>query len=193
MSPERIINASYTSSSDIWSFGVSLLYMATGSLPYNLYSAAHPTVHTGMWGLVKAIADSPPPVLPAAIADRFSAECHHFLACCLRKQADERWDCERLLQHPWLVTAEQQWRLHTATAASPLTAILPSDMTDCEAIIDSLLTSHYSNNKSSSSSNVYRQSLFEMARFAKIGCELGIPASDVQQVFELKYQARLIA
>merc|ERR1711988_983253 len=60
MSPERILNKKYSYTSDIWSFGLVLIYLATGRYPYPKSESYIEMVQT--------ILESPPPKLPAGYA-----------------------------------------------------------------------------------------------------------------------------
>lgn len=179
MSPERVTNDAYSAPSDIWSFGVSLLYLATGHLPYSTAS------DNGYFGLVKAIRDLPSPtLLPSA---PFSDLCRDFISKCLAKSPEQRWSGPQLLAHPWLINADQEWLQHvrqTNGKCNPFTTVRYStDLTDLEAICSAVLQQYYPVNN-------YRRSLFELSRFQKISHELGIAPNEVQQVFEKKYAAK---
>jgi serine/threonine protein kinase len=64
MAPERINSQSYSFSSDVWAFALSVLTVAMGHFPYDEAS--------GYWGLVRAIANEPSPNVKAV--DGFSSE-----------------------------------------------------------------------------------------------------------------------
>eukprot|EP00808_Paulinella_micropora_P009829 g5461.t1 len=96
MSPERICSQQYSYSADIWSLGMSLITLATGSYPLS-------TNH-GYWGLVTALSNHPPPTLP----ERFSPEFRDFVRCCLIKKPHLRWPATRLLAHPFVMQALPQ-------------------------------------------------------------------------------------
>lgn len=95
MSPERIQGHAYSYDSDIWSFGLTLLELATASFPY-------PHERNGkrlsFWDLLDAIVESPPPTPPAT----FSAQFHDFIGACLRKEPSERSSSTQLLSHSLL-------------------------------------------------------------------------------------------
>jgi serine/threonine protein kinase len=91
MSPERISGEEYSYASDIWSFGLSILAVAIGKYPMN--------TEGGYWGLLHNLRDEPSPKLPE---DEFSPEFCEFIDLTLCKDPKERWDCESLLNHPFL-------------------------------------------------------------------------------------------
>jgi serine/threonine protein kinase len=87
MSPERIGgNSTYSYSADIWSFGLTVMAVALGKHPYDSSisssSISGSSEQDSYWGLVQAIHDNEPPVLPS---DSFSHEFCDFIAQCLQK------------------------------------------------------------------------------------------------------------
>jgi serine/threonine protein kinase len=103
MAPERIDGRDYTVTSDVWSFGLTLLTVALGKLPIEQGG--------GYWGILHSIRDSPPPAVPTD-AD-FSPEFRDFIAQCLKHNPDERPSCVDLLQHDFIT----KWE--TAEVAEP--------------------------------------------------------------------------
>ncbi|KAJ2702326.1 MAP kinase kinase Wis1 [Coemansia sp. IMI 203386] len=103
MAPERIIGNGggpdgYTIQSDVWSLGLTIIEVAMGRYPYDN------TGFTNIFDQLNAIVNGEPPALPA---DRYSQSACNFVANCLIKKADERPVYQDLLQHPWLIEAEQ--------------------------------------------------------------------------------------
>lgn len=102
MAPERIATTTggpegYTIQSDVWSLGLTIIEVATGRYPYdqsfrNVFEQLNTIVH------------GEPPRLPA---DRYSPLACDFVARCLVKDHNQRPVYQELLQHPWLVKAEQ--------------------------------------------------------------------------------------
>lgn len=90
MSPERLEGLNYGFSADIWSFGMVLMVLATGKLPFN-----H---DEGYWKLLDSIKKENILLLPT----EFSAVFQDFMDKCLVKRPEERWDCEKLLKHPFI-------------------------------------------------------------------------------------------
>jgi serine/threonine protein kinase len=87
MSPERIGgNSTYSYSADIWSFGLTVMAVALGTHPYDSNSTSNNSNSSeqqdSYWGLVQAIHDNEPPVLPG---DSFSHDFCDFIAQCLQK------------------------------------------------------------------------------------------------------------
>jgi len=105
MSPERITAGPYSYDSDVWSLGITLLELATGSFPY----APNPRPQRlGFWDLLDFIVESPPPVPPPSSSPHF----HSFCVACLQKAPEQRASSFDLLQHPLLSS-----RSECATAA----------------------------------------------------------------------------
>ena len=95
MSPERIQGSAYSYDSDVWSLGITLLELATGSFPY-------PPERNGrrlsFWDLLDAIVESPPPTPPT----HFSSFFHDFAIACLHKEPASRASSSLLLEHSLL-------------------------------------------------------------------------------------------
>lgn len=172
MSPERVTNERYGPVADIWSMGISLYQLATGSVPY---SAAN-----GYWGIVKSIRDDPAPVLPDD--GEWSKEFRHLIQCCCIKDPTQRWTAEQLLSHPFLLHAEQNWQQYGGEDAHPTLQLQQDDYNDLVAVVDVLLDKFYSNGE------VYnKKALFQLSRLERIAHELGMTLQQVQQVFEKRY------
>ncbi|KRY14118.1 Dual specificity mitogen-activated protein kinase kinase 7, partial [Trichinella patagoniensis] len=97
MAPERIdppdpLNANYDIRADVWSLGVSLVELATGSFPYRNCSADFEL-------LTRIIQDEPPLLKPA---DGFSVPFCDFIAACLTKNYKFRPKYAQLLEHPFI-------------------------------------------------------------------------------------------
>lgn len=94
MSPERIDGKEYGFPSDVWAFGLSLVTIALGKIPFE--------TEGGYWTVLKNIRDGPSPSLPA---ERFSSELRDFINLCMKKNPDERATCKELLMHSFLSKA----------------------------------------------------------------------------------------
>jgi len=97
MSPERITGGSYSFSSDIWSFGLTMLAVAKGRFPIE-----ENAIKGGYWGMIKAICDESPPEPGAEFSPLFAS----FISRCLQKKPGDRGTIEELLQHEWLLQAD---------------------------------------------------------------------------------------
>lgn len=101
MAPERIDPQTgkhgYDIRSDVWSFGITMIEISTGTFPY----AASPTPFEQLKQVVK----DPPPKLPPG---QFTPEYEDFIAQCLKKSVAERSTYRDLLSHPFLKRAETQ-------------------------------------------------------------------------------------
>eukprot|EP00981_Chlorochromonas_danica_P013275 scaffold6042_cov247-Ochromonas_danica.AAC.20 len=79
MAPEVIKQSGYGRSSDIWSFGATVIEMATGKPPWSEYA-------NNLAALFHvATTNDPPPIPP-----HLSVECGDFLRCCLLIEPDKR-------------------------------------------------------------------------------------------------------
>lgn len=96
MAPERIDPqgnpSQYDIRSDVWSLGISLIEMATGTFPY-------PQWGTPFEQLKQVVADDPPR-LPSN--GQFSPEFQDFIVKCLQKKYIDRWNYSQLLEHEFL-------------------------------------------------------------------------------------------
>lgn len=100
MAPERIKHIgddSYSVQSDIWSLGLSILEIAKGCYPYP------PETFNNVFSQLSAIVDGEPPKLP----DKFSEDAKDFVAQCLNKNPHQRPTYSQLLDHKWLVSANE--------------------------------------------------------------------------------------
>lgn len=86
MAPEVIKQSGYGRSSDIWSFGATVIEMATGKPPWSEYS-------NNLAALFHVATTSEPPPIPAQL----SADGVDFLKCCLVIDADKRSTASALL------------------------------------------------------------------------------------------------
>uniref|UniRef100_A0A1I8FJP5 mitogen-activated protein kinase kinase n=1 Tax=Macrostomum lignano TaxID=282301 RepID=A0A1I8FJP5_9PLAT len=85
----------FTTASDVWSLGISLLELASGAHPYGSWK--------NPFHQVQHLTEDPPPSLSAeAAAGRFPQELNDFLSCCLAKEAKDRWRLPQLLEHPYV-------------------------------------------------------------------------------------------
>jgi len=98
MAPERIHSdaSTYTVQSDVWSLGLSMLEIGTGKYPYPIPDKNE---RVSLFAQLSAIVQGDPPSLPE---DKFSAECHDFVAQCLNKNPQNRSTYAQLLEHPFL-------------------------------------------------------------------------------------------
>ncbi|WFD43107.1 mitogen-activated protein kinase kinase [Malassezia psittaci] len=121
MAPERIKSdprnkeMTYTTASDVWSLGLSLVEVAKGSYPYP------PETFTNVFAQLQAIVDGEPPELPYPTSEpiivtsaqgvptelelgtcTYGDEARDFIAQCLRKIPEQRPTYTELLDHPFL-------------------------------------------------------------------------------------------
>ncbi|XP_023236292.1 dual specificity mitogen-activated protein kinase kinase 6-like isoform X2 [Centruroides sculpturatus] len=96
MAPERINperNAQgYDIRSDVWSLGITLIELASGTFPYDTWK-------TPFEQLKQVVKDDPPRLAPG----KFSSEFEDFICQCLQKDCSNRPNYVQLLQHPFIV------------------------------------------------------------------------------------------
>ncbi|KAG5502933.1 hypothetical protein JKF63_04706 [Porcisia hertigi] len=90
----------YTTSADIWSVGVTVYEMITGTKPFGA-DLCNPSAV--LFRIANCAAS--PPQLPASV--HVSAELHNFLDLCFVYDKDLRATAEELLSHPWLQSARK--------------------------------------------------------------------------------------
>ena len=122
MSPERILGGAYAYDSDVWSFGITILELATLRFPYPPAPPAAPQQRLGFWDLLDCIVESPPPAPPATAAAPLAS----LVTACLQKQPAARASSSALLQHPF-VAAHAARPLDAGAWARGVLAKLPAD------------------------------------------------------------------
>ena len=100
MSPERMMGEKYSYKSDIWSFGLTILFCIYGCFPYNLENKKMSLIDMHI-----AIVEDEVPTLPELDKNgkEFSMEFKSFVQACLYKDQHKRWKASDLLMHPFLV------------------------------------------------------------------------------------------
>lgn len=100
MAPERIDpprnRTGYDIKSDVWSFGITLLEIASGRYPYNHARS--------FFEQLKSICTDDPPRLPTG---RFSPDFEQFIDLCLKKDYQERPKYDALLEHSFIENNQQ--------------------------------------------------------------------------------------
>jgi serine/threonine protein kinase len=92
MAPEVIASDPYNSKADVWSLGITVIEMVDGKPPLAEVLPFRALIQ---------IPSKPPPTLRHP--ENSSPELNDFIAKCLAKVPEERWDCARLLTHPFIV------------------------------------------------------------------------------------------
>jgi len=100
MSPERMMGKMYSYKSDIWSFGLTILFCVYGCFPYNRENKAMSLIDMHI-----AIVEEEVPTLPETDKNgkEFSMEFKSFVQACLYKDQNKRWKASDLLMHPFLI------------------------------------------------------------------------------------------
>lgn len=92
MSPERVMGEGYTFSSDIWSLGLCVCELATGTYPYGKVP--------NFLALYGCLCQQPAPRLPE---ERFSKPLCNFVERQLQKEPERRATAIQLQAHPWIL------------------------------------------------------------------------------------------
>ena len=90
LSPERLKSDQYSYKSDIWSMGLSLIFIVTGALPVQC---------SDYWQMLDLLSKSPPKLERGGA---HSDELCDFIDECLRLNEDERASAGQLLDHPFI-------------------------------------------------------------------------------------------
>ena len=101
MSPERVRGESHDTSSDIWSFGLTLYELLTGTFPYKITDS---TESMGFFKVMDSIVNMPSPSLEKS---RFSEEACDFVKLCLNKDPSKRPTATSLLEHPFMAQVKE--------------------------------------------------------------------------------------
>eukprot|EP00743_Colponemidia_sp_Colp-15_P011250 GILK01012522.1.p1 GENE.GILK01012522.1~~GILK01012522.1.p1 ORF type:complete len:897 (+),score=116.50 GILK01012522.1:95-2785(+) len=91
MSPERLSGQPYSTASDIWSLGLSLLTCALGKFPL--------PVDGNYFGLLQAVQSNS----IRQNLQKFSPEFTSFIDACLCQDPADRFTADQLLVHPWIL------------------------------------------------------------------------------------------
>ena len=97
MSPERMEGEKYSAKGDVWSLGLVIVEMMTGSFPY-------PETR-GFLEMLEQIKDNESPNVPDN--GLFSRDLQDFILRCLQKDPRDRYSEVQLLSHPWILRYSQ--------------------------------------------------------------------------------------
>jgi len=92
MSPERVKDESYTTSTDIWSLGILLIRYSTNCIPYSA---------TSHWELAEKITKGE---ISMVGVENLSLDLRAFISQCIQQQPNQRASAQDLLQHPFIQT-----------------------------------------------------------------------------------------
>lgn len=104
MAPERIDPQrarGYDVRSDVWSLGITLIELATGSFPYPKWNSVFEQ-------LTQVVQGDPPQLNPSENGNCFTQEFVNFVNTCLIKDETQRPKYNRLLEHPFILRSEQE-------------------------------------------------------------------------------------
>lgn len=93
MAPEVVKETGYGRRSDIWSFGCTILEMATGKLPWSHYLFDNPVAV-----LMKIATSDEIPLIPETLSEDLKS----FLSLCLQRDPTKRPHAQDLIIHPFL-------------------------------------------------------------------------------------------
>lgn len=93
MAPEVVKETGYGRRSDIWSFGCTILEMATGKVPWSHYQFENPVAV-----LMKIALSEEIPLIPDSLSDELKS----FLRLCLQRDPKKRPHAQDLINHPFL-------------------------------------------------------------------------------------------
>ncbi|KAG9146560.1 hypothetical protein Leryth_022824 [Lithospermum erythrorhizon] len=96
MAPEVVRGEYQGPESDVWSLGCTVIEMITGKPPWQMGGAAADM-------LCRIGCSAEVPVVPARLSDIGK----DFLDKCLKREYNERWSCDQLLKHPFLLPCAQ--------------------------------------------------------------------------------------
>ncbi|XP_063961609.1 dual specificity mitogen-activated protein kinase kinase 6-like [Lytechinus pictus] len=113
MAPERInpdnSGKGYDVKSDVWSFGITMVEIATNTYPYEKWH--------DMFQQLRQVVQGEAPTLPE---DRFSGEIRDFIIKCLKKECTERPSYTRLLDHEFIKKHVEVGDQDVATFIAPI-------------------------------------------------------------------------
>ena len=112
MAPEVIEMSGWSSSSDIWSVGCTIIELLTSYPPYFDLQP--------MPALFRIVQDDLP-----KLPENCSPGCEDFLHQCFRKDATLRPDARTLLNHPWIRNAKKKGRQHKLPSGRKRSQTLP--------------------------------------------------------------------
>ena len=167
LSPERITGDTYTTKSDVWSTGISIVYLVKGKL----------SMPTEYWSLLSIVNSAAPSL---TVADGASELLCDFIRCCLQKDPADRWSADQLLAHPWMTAdelpssgADKGWPVHDSV--SPDTAEL-------DKIVDAVVAHLYRDAS-------YTGSAEDLERATQLARQLGCDVSIVDDAFRARFAA----
>jgi serine/threonine protein kinase len=163
LAPERITGDKFGYVSDVWSIGISIIYMALGRLD----------LPKDYWGLLNVLNKEAPRL---ETKQGFSAEMCEFVDYCLKKDPAERWSAEKLLQHQWLRSVDIDPR-HQTHESWPFSVSTPPDEFELDILVDAVISRYYPQ------PDLFRHSIMDQARFQEIATQLGCHLKPVAEAF----------
>ena len=165
LSPERITGDAYTSKSDVWSTGISVVYLVKGKL----------SMPTEYWSLLSIVNSAAPSLTTADGASELLCD---FVRCCLQKDPADRWSAEQLLAHPWMTSDE----LPSAggDAGWPVHDSIAPDAAEMDKIVDAVIAHHYKDAP-------YTGAAEDVERAAQLARQLGCDESLVDEAFLARF------
>ena len=165
LSPERITGDTYTTKSDVWSTGISLVYLVKGKL----------SMPTEYWSLL-SIVNSAAPSLTAA--DGASELLCDFVRCCLQKDPADRWSADQLLAHPWMTADELPST--DANGGWPIYDSIAPDAAELDKIVNAVVAHYYQDAS-------YTGTKEDVDRAGQLARQLGCDVAIVDEAFLARF------
>lgn len=107
MSPERIQGKFYSSKSDVWSLGLTLIELITGTFPLrNIENTI--TGCDGILDLLQIIVNEPSPKLDSQYRNLYPDSLSSFIDRCCVKDENKRASVNELLKHPFVLPSNDE-------------------------------------------------------------------------------------
>ena len=164
LSPERITGDQYTTKSDIWSVGISVVYLVKGRL----------VMPTEYWSLLSVVNGAAPCLTPEDGASELLCD---FVKKMLHKDPAERWSADQLLAHPFMTTALPENHTHSPW---PVTAWTQPDPMELSTIVEAVVGTYY---PTSAETGHFAISPEDDARFRHLAAQLGCDPAVVTAAF----------
>ena len=165
LSPERITGDTYTTKSDVWSTGISIVYLVKGEL----------SMPTEYWSLLSIVNSAAPSLTTADGASELLCD---FVRCCLQKDPAERWSADQLLAHPWMTADKLPSK--GVGGVWPVGESVSSDAAELDKIVDAVAAHYYRDVP-------YTASEADLERAKQLAKQLGCGVSIVDEAFRARF------
>ena len=162
LSPERITGDQYTTKSDIWSVGISVIFLVKGRL----------SMPTEYWSLLSVVNNAAPELTAEDGASELLID---FVKKMLQKEPSERWSADQLLAHPFMTSELPHNPIHPPW---PVTEWVEPDADELSMIVEAVVGAYYP------SSAPFLHSAEDDERFLKLSEQLGCDPAIVTEASE---------